>query len=95
MKEVFTVHFTMDLLSRVRNWWERVKEEYRPYLEEKKIIKEHDKDLDEEIERARQQWIEAHNYFESVSDPELIDHASYLIQAAETKYMYLLNKAKE
>lgn len=89
--------FTVDLSSKIRNWWERVKEEYRPYLEEKKIVKgkEQEKNLDEEIERAHQQWLEAQHYFESVSDPELIDHASYMIQAAETKYMYLLNKAKE
>ncbi len=38
--------------------------------------------------------MEALEYFENVSDPDLIDHASYKIQAARAKYMYLLNKYK-
>ncbi|MFW5986423.1 MAG: DUF2508 family protein [Halanaerobiales bacterium] len=38
---------------------------------------------------------QARHYFDNVSEPELIDHATYLIQAARIKYMYLLNKAKD
>lgn len=65
-----------------------------PYLEEKKIIKKRDDGLKEEIEKAHHQWQQARHYFNNVSEPELVDHASYLIQAARIKYMYLLNKAK-
>ena len=51
--------------------------------------------LKKEIKKAHQQWLDAKKYFENVSDPELIDYASYRIEAARTKYMYLLNKAKK
>ncbi len=74
---------------------ENIKEKFRPYLEEKKIVKKKEKHLQDEIKEAHQKWVNAQQYFNSVSEPELIDHASYLLQAARTKYMYLLNKVKE
>jgi len=46
------------------------------------------------VEQARQDWLAAKSYFESVSEPDLVDHAIYLVEAAETKYMYLLRKAR-
>ncbi|MGE5589638.1 MAG: YaaL family protein [Bacillota bacterium] len=46
------------------------------------------------VEQARQDWLAAKSYFESVSDPDLVDHAIYLVEAAETKYMYLIRKAR-
>jgi hypothetical protein len=46
------------------------------------------------IGRARDEWKAATNYFEMVSDPDLVDHAIYLLEAAERKYMYLLKRAK-
>lgn len=46
------------------------------------------------VEQARQDWLAAKSYFENVSDPDLVDHAIYLVEAAETKYMYLLRKAR-
>jgi len=48
----------------------------------------------ESISRAREEWLAAKNYFEMVSDPDLVDHAIYLLEAAERKYMYLLKRAK-
>jgi len=48
----------------------------------------------ESISQAREEWIAARNYFETVSDPDLVDHAVYLLGAAERKYMYLLKRAK-
>ncbi len=48
----------------------------------------------ESISRAREDWLAARNYFEMVSDPDLVDHAIYLLEAAERKYMYLLKRAK-
>lgn len=47
------------------------------------------------VEQARQDWLAAKSYFETVSEPELVDHAIYLIEAAETRYMYLLHKARK
>ncbi len=51
--------------------------------------------ITELVEEARQEWQAARAYFETVSEPELVDHAIYLVEAAEKKYMYLLKKARE
>ena len=92
----------------LNNWLEEVLDnKIRPFLEEKDLLNdnknpdkkavaenEENEWLYGEIEKARRQWVNCHKYFHSVSDPELIDHASYKIQAARAKYMYLLNKAR-
>lgn len=80
-------------------WLDSIKERFKPLMIEKKIIKEpgikeDQNELDEEIQKAHKQWQQARKYFNNVSDPGLIDHASYKIQAARAKYMYLLNKMK-
>jgi len=46
------------------------------------------------VERARRDWLAAQTYFQSVSDPELVDHAIHLVEAAERKYIYLLRQAR-
>lgn len=51
--------------------------------------------LSEVVEKARQDWLNAQNYYNAVSDQDLVDHAVYTMQAAEKKYMYLLKKARE
>lgn len=48
----------------------------------------------DEIEQAKQEWINAQNYFQNVTDPALVDHAVYLLEAAEVKYQYLLRQAR-
>lgn len=48
----------------------------------------------EEVEAARREWLGYRAYFDCVSDPELVDHAIYAVQAAERKYMYLLRRAR-
>lgn len=53
-----------------------------------------DNDLEQELFEAREEWNNARKYFNSVSDPDLIDHAIYLLEAAESKYTYLLKKKK-
>ena len=40
------------------------------------------------------EWDHAHAYFNYVTDPDLIDHAVYSMDAAEKKYSYLLRLAK-
>lgn len=52
-------------------------------------------DLPQRIEAARQEWIMAQMYYNNVSDPDLVDHAVYEMQAAEKKYIYLLKQARE
>lgn len=49
----------------------------------------------EQVEKAHKEWLEAKNYFQFVSNPDLVDHAIYAIEAAEKKYMYLLKLARE
>lgn len=44
---------------------------------------------------AKQEWLWALAYFHEVSEPGLVDYAVYSLQAAERKYMYLLEKARE
>lgn len=48
-----------------------------------------------EIRQAHAAWQAAENYFDNVSDPDLIDYAIYDVAAARKKYMYMLKKAKE
>jgi hypothetical protein len=50
--------------------------------------------LPEVVEQARREWLSAQRYYNSVSDSDLVDHAVYLMQAAEKKYVYLLKKAR-
>lgn len=52
-------------------------------------------DLAEKVEAAKQEWVMALRYYDSVSDPDLIDHAVYQIRAAEKKYTFLLKLARE
>lgn len=47
------------------------------------------------VDMARREWATAVQYFESVSDPDLVDHAIYVMEAARKKYVYLLKKARE
>lgn len=52
-------------------------------------------DLHEQIAAAHHEWQTAQQYFQSVSDPALVDHAVHSIIAAEQKYMYLLRKLRD
>lgn len=47
------------------------------------------------VDMARREWVSSKQYFESVSDPDLVDHAIYVMEAAQKKYVYLLKKARE
>ncbi len=47
------------------------------------------------IFRARQEMLDAQNYFDNVTDNELVDHAIYKMEAAKSQYVYLLKLAKD
>lgn len=47
------------------------------------------------IEDARREWQTAREYFNSVTDPDLIDYAIHTLGAAEKRYVYLLRRARE
>ncbi|MGM0471071.1 MAG: YaaL family protein [Bacillota bacterium] len=67
---------------------------YRQLKAELVTLEELDSTIDQELEEARQEWLEARAYFEKVSDPQLVDYAIYSLEAAEAKYDYLLKKAR-
>ena len=52
-------------------------------------------DIMENLENAWREWQYAEAYFNSVQDPDLIDHAIFYMGATEKKYTYLLKQAKE
>lgn len=70
---------------RVTEWLRGQKQEEEPTELEK---------LQVEIEQAREEWAIARQHIDHVSDPELIDHAIYYLEAAERKYGFLLREAK-
>lgn len=46
------------------------------------------------VGQAKQEWIDAQNYFNQATEPELVDHAILSVQVAERKYMYWLKQIK-
>lgn len=46
-------------------------------------------------EKARVEWGESQVLFNEAQDPELINHAIFAMEAAERKYMYLLQEARK
>ena len=48
-----------------------------------------------ELQTAQQEWNYATQYFNLVTDPDLVDLAIYYMGVAEKKYIYLLKKARE
>ena len=47
------------------------------------------------LREAHSQWKSAELYFQTVTEPDLIDYAIYEMEAAKTKYIYLLKQARE
>ncbi|WP_408955284.1 DUF2508 family protein [Natroniella sp. ANB-PHB2] len=52
-------------------------------------------ELTQDLEETQEELTRAKRYFNSVSDPDLIDHAIYLLEATRKKYSYLLKKKKK
>ncbi len=46
------------------------------------------------VTEAKNEWLEAQNYFENVSEPDLVDYAIYRLEAAKIRYMYLIKQAR-
>lgn len=51
-------------------------------------------DLSAEVEAAKADWVAARQYFDTVTDPDLIDFAVYNMEAAQRRYTYLLKRAR-
>lgn len=46
------------------------------------------------IAEALTMWHSAQEYFENVSDPDLIEYAIYDLETAKRRYMYLLKRVR-
>jgi hypothetical protein len=57
--------------------------------------KDENQELINMIYKARQEMQDAQCYFDNVTDPELVDHAIYKMEAAKSHYVYLLKVAKD
>ena len=53
-----------------------------------------DKEIIDAIEMARMEWENADKFFQFVKEPEMIDYAIYLQNAASVRYMHLIRLAK-
>jgi hypothetical protein len=49
----------------------------------------------ENLRQAHEEWQDNEKFFQSVSDPDLVDYAIYETEASKLKYIYLLKKIKE
>lgn len=47
------------------------------------------------ISMAHEDWKNAESFFQNVTDPDLVDHAIYRVEAARTRYWYLMKQARE
>lgn len=56
---------------------------------------EHQLDLRAQVEAAQREWQATEQYFQMVSDPELVDHAIYAMEAAQRKYLYLFRQLRK
>lgn len=56
--------------------------------------REHERRLRQEMEAARQEVEMAERYFQTVTDPELVDHAIFVGEAARRKYRYLYRQLR-
>lgn len=84
--------------SQLFEFMTKIRESWQDFLLENSLkeIKENDDlSLEEYLNVAQKEWKEALDYFDNVTEPELVDHASFLLRAAESKYIYLLRKYKE
>lgn len=64
-------------------------------LERLPSVKSTEAKLVDQVEQAQREWQLAHRFFESATDPDLIDYAIYNLQATERRYTYLLKLARQ
>lgn len=57
--------------------------------------KDENQELINIVSKARQEMLDAQNYFDNVTAPELVDHAIYKMEAAKSQYVYLLKLVKD
>lgn len=78
----------------ILRWFEQIVDFATSSRPERTVIEAPALDMLQLVDQARQEWINSDRYFECVTDPELVDHAILLKDAAQKKYMYLLKLAR-
>ncbi len=63
-------------------------EKRAPEVKEEEMLKK-------AINKAGKELLVTRSFFDNVTDPDMVDHAIYAMQAAERKYAYLLKFARE
>lgn len=66
-----------------------------PGYKTKRKTDDYHKEICNAISIAHQEWIDAQCFFDNVNDNDLIDYAIHKIDAAKSKYMYLMKLAKD
>lgn len=66
----------------------------RLHQTETRRAREEERTLRQEMEAARREADAAEQYFQTVTDPELIDHAIFTMEAAKRKYVYLYRQLR-
>ncbi len=74
-------------LSAVNNFYARIISGADLRSEDEKMI--------DTIRIAHEEWKNAEAYFQNVTDDDLVDYAIYRVQAAKTRYVYLMKLARE
>lgn len=75
------------LVSALGNIYNRVNQTSEQVVNE-------DEELAKCVKQAYEEWQAAENFFHSVNDPDLVDHAIYKLEATKARYIYLLKQAK-
>ncbi|WP_425446846.1 YaaL family protein [Dethiothermospora halolimnae] len=57
--------------------------------------KDDDKDLLYMLNRAHEDWQDAEDYFNNVTESDLIDYAVFKLEATKKRYSYLLKEARK
>lgn len=70
------------------------KREVLGILFEKENYTNEQRDIICSLEEAREEWHSASRFFQYVSEPDLVDYAIHKEDAAKSKFMYYLSKAK-
>ncbi len=65
------------------------------FFNQSEIIENEEEELIYTIERAQQELNAAESFFNAATDPDLVDHAVFNLEAAEKKYFYLLKQARK
>ncbi len=80
--------------SALLRWVEQILDFAMSSRSERAVVQAPKLDMLELVEQARQEWLNTDRYFDCVTDPELVDHAILLKDAAQKKYMYMLRLAR-